>query len=105
MLQNSPPDTQKMLAKEMAKLVIEKIKEDKDVEELKRELERQEALDKENEGNSRSCDLERLAVKTLSEEIGHCCRREMLGHDPCSSSEDDPRKKRTDNCVSDTDPC
>lgn len=51
MLQNSPPDTQKMLAKEMAKLVIEKIKEDKDVEELKRELERQEALDKENEGN------------------------------------------------------
>ena len=51
MLQNSPPDTQKMLAKEMAKLVIEKIKEDKDVEELKRELERQEALDRENEGN------------------------------------------------------
>lgn len=38
MLQNSPPETQKLLAKEMAKIVIDKIKEDKDVEELKREL-------------------------------------------------------------------
>ena len=38
MLQNSPAETQKILAKEMAKLVIEKIKEDKDVEELKKEL-------------------------------------------------------------------
>ena len=41
MLQNSPPETQKLLAKEMAKIVIEKIKEDKDVEELKRELEQE----------------------------------------------------------------
>ncbi len=39
MLQNSPAETQKMLAKEMAKIVIDKIKEDKDVEELKKELE------------------------------------------------------------------
>ena len=38
MLQNSPAETQKILAKEMAKLVIDKIKEDKDVEELKKEL-------------------------------------------------------------------
>ena len=38
MLQNSPAETQKLLAKEMAKIVIDKIKEDKDVEELKREL-------------------------------------------------------------------
>ena len=38
MLQNSPPETQKLLAKEMAKIVIDKIKEDKDVEELKKEL-------------------------------------------------------------------
>ncbi len=43
MLQNSPEDTQKIIAKEMAKIVIEKIKEDKDVEELKRELEQQES--------------------------------------------------------------
>ena len=48
MLQNSPADTQRIIAKEMAKLVIDKIKEDKDVEELKRELELQERL--ENEG-------------------------------------------------------
>ncbi len=41
MLENSPPETQKLLAKEMAKIVIEKIKEDKDVEELKRELEQE----------------------------------------------------------------
>ncbi|MCD7879556.1 MAG: hypothetical protein LUG16_06455 [Candidatus Gastranaerophilales bacterium] len=39
MLQNSPASTQKMLAKEMAKIVIDKIKEDKDIEELKKELE------------------------------------------------------------------
>ncbi len=45
MLQNSPEDTQKIIAKEMAKIVIEKIKEDKDVEELKRELEQQEAAE------------------------------------------------------------
>ena len=45
MLQNSPADTQKIIAKEMAKIVIEKIKEDKDVEELKRELEQQEAAE------------------------------------------------------------
>ena len=41
MLQNSPPETQKLLAKEMAKIVIDKIKEDKDVEELKKELEQE----------------------------------------------------------------
>ena len=39
MLQNSPADTQKMLAKEMAKIVIDKIKEDKDTEALRHELE------------------------------------------------------------------
>ncbi len=48
MLQNSPADTQRIIAKEMAKLVIDKIKEDKDVEELKRELELQEEKDKES---------------------------------------------------------
>lgn len=37
-LQNSPIETQKILAKEMAKIVIEKIKSDKDIEELKKEL-------------------------------------------------------------------
>ncbi len=37
-LQNSPVETQKILAKEMAKIVIEKIKSDKDIEELKKEL-------------------------------------------------------------------
>ena len=45
MLQTSPPETQKLLAKEMAKIVIDKIKEDKDIEELKRELEQQELLE------------------------------------------------------------
>ncbi len=45
MLQNSPADTQKLLAKEMAKIVIDKIKEDKDVEELKRELEQENFFD------------------------------------------------------------
>ena len=45
MLQNSPPDTQKILAKEMAKIVIDKIKEDKDVEELKKELEQEHFFD------------------------------------------------------------
>ena len=49
MLQNSPADTQKIIAKEMAKIVIDKIKEDKDVEELKRELELQEKLENEGE--------------------------------------------------------
>ena len=48
MLQNSPAETQKIIAKEMAKLVIDKIKEDKDVEELKRELELEEQREKEN---------------------------------------------------------
>ena len=47
MLQNSPADTQRIIAKEMAKLVIEKIKEDKDIEELKKELDRQEKEDNE----------------------------------------------------------
>jgi hypothetical protein len=42
MLQNSPAETQKIIAKEMAKIVIDKIKEDKDVEELKKELEQEE---------------------------------------------------------------
>lgn len=42
MLQNSPESTQKILAKEMAKIVIDKIKEDKDAEELKRELDAEE---------------------------------------------------------------
>ncbi len=45
MLQNSPPDTQKILAKEMAKIVIDKIKEDKDIEELKKELEQEHFFD------------------------------------------------------------
>jgi hypothetical protein len=42
MLQNSPAETQNIIAKEMAKIVIDKIKEDKDVEELKKELEQEE---------------------------------------------------------------
>lgn len=41
MLQNSPVETQKIIAKEMAKIVIDKIKEDKDIEELKKELEQE----------------------------------------------------------------
>ena len=49
MLQNSPADTQKIIAKEMAKLVIDKIKEDKDVEELKRELEQENFFDDSND--------------------------------------------------------
>ena len=48
MLQNSPPETQKLLAKEMAKIVIDKIKEDKDVEELKKELEQENFFDDSN---------------------------------------------------------
>lgn len=47
MLQSSAPEMQKLLAKEMAKIVIEKIKEDKDVEALKQELEQQELFDDE----------------------------------------------------------
>ena len=42
MLQNSPAETQHVLAKEMAKIVIDKIKEDKDIEELRKELENDE---------------------------------------------------------------
>ena len=42
MLQNSPAETQHVLVKEMAKIVIDKIKEDKDIEELKKELENDE---------------------------------------------------------------
>ena len=49
MLESSPPEVQKILAKEMAKIVIEKIKEDKDVEALKRELEQQELFDDDKE--------------------------------------------------------
>ncbi|MGM9994708.1 MAG: hypothetical protein ACI37R_08295 [Candidatus Avigastranaerophilus sp.] len=49
MLQSSPPEMQKILAKEMAKIVIDKIKEDKDVQALKEELEQQELSDDENE--------------------------------------------------------
>ena len=45
MLQNSPPETQKIIAKEMAKIVIDKIKEDKDVEALKKELEQENFFD------------------------------------------------------------
>lgn len=45
MLQNSPAETQKIIAKEMAKIVIDKIKEDKDIDELKKELEHQEFFD------------------------------------------------------------
>ena len=39
MLQNSTEENRSVIAKEMAKIVIDKIKEDKDAEELKRELE------------------------------------------------------------------
>ena len=49
MLQSSPPEMQKILAKEMAEIVIDKIKEDKDVQALKEELEQQELSDDENE--------------------------------------------------------
>ncbi|MBE7705340.1 MAG: hypothetical protein E7Z90_05970 [Cyanobacteria bacterium SIG29] len=49
MLENTPPDTQKIIAKEMAKIVIDKIKEDKDIEELKRELEQQGLFDDSDE--------------------------------------------------------
>lgn len=50
MLQNSPAETQHVLAKEMAKIVIDKIKEDKDIEELKKELENdQDFFDDEND--------------------------------------------------------
>ena len=57
MLQNSPEDTRHILAKEMAKIVIDKIKEDKDIEALKQELEKDEFFDdskddfKDGEGN------------------------------------------------------
>ena len=44
-LENAPADTQKIIAKEMAKIVIDKIKEDKDIEELKRELEQENFFD------------------------------------------------------------
>ena len=47
MLQNSPAETQKIIAKEMAKIVIDKIKEDKDIEELKKELEQEELYNRE----------------------------------------------------------
>ncbi len=49
MLQNSPAETQKIIAKEMAKIVIDKIKEDKDIEELKKELEQEELFNHEKE--------------------------------------------------------
>ena len=49
MLENTPPDTQKIIAKEMAKIVIDKIKEDKDIEELKRELEQEGLFDDSDE--------------------------------------------------------
>ena len=49
MLQNSPAETQKILAKEMAKIVIDKIKEDKDVEELKKELSETDFFDDTND--------------------------------------------------------
>lgn len=45
MLENSPAETQKIIAKEMAKIVIDKIKEDKDIEALKRELEQENFFD------------------------------------------------------------
>lgn len=45
MLENSPVETQKIIAKEMAKIVIDKIKEDKDIEALKRELEQENFFD------------------------------------------------------------
>ncbi len=48
MLQNSPAETQKIIAKEMAKIVIDKIKEDKDIEELKKELEQEELRNNSN---------------------------------------------------------
>ena len=37
MLENSPQETQATIAKEMAKMVVEKFKEDKDIEELEEE--------------------------------------------------------------------
>ena len=49
MLENSPADTQKIIAKEMAKIVIDKIKEDKDVEALKKELEEENFFDDSND--------------------------------------------------------
>ena len=49
MLQNSPAETQKIIAKEMAKIVIDQIKEDKDIEELKKELEQEELFNHEKE--------------------------------------------------------
>lgn len=51
MLQNSPADTQKIIAKEMAKIVIDKIKEDKDVEELKKEFEQDGLFDSDEENS------------------------------------------------------
>lgn len=39
MLENCPPQTQKIIAKEMAKIVIDKIKEDKDLDDVNDELE------------------------------------------------------------------
>ncbi len=40
MLENCPAPTQKIIAKEMAKIVIDKIKEDKDLDDANDELER-----------------------------------------------------------------
>ncbi len=45
MLQNSPAETQHILAKEMAKIVIDKIKEDKDIEKLRQELDNDDFFD------------------------------------------------------------
>lgn len=40
MLENCPPPTQKIIAKEMAKIVIDKIKEDRDLDDVNDELEK-----------------------------------------------------------------
>ena len=49
MLQSSPPEMQKIIAKERAKIGIDKIKEDKDVQAIKEELEQKELSEDEKE--------------------------------------------------------
>ena len=67
-------------------------------------VKRRRIRDQENENDRRSRDPQGVALKPLSEEIGHGGGFQVMGHDTGPSSKDDPCHQTSNHSVADPDP-
>ena len=58
----------------------------------------------EYESNDGSRNAQSLITETCAEEVWHGARLDMLSHQFCTTTQDEPCQKRTDNGIADTNP-